>query len=118
MDPSMGGTNFHSIFDKAAVKYDRVIILSDMQGWMERTASFSFMNTNNTPLSKTFTDYKKRTGADPKIFSFDLNGYGTLQFPENNVFCIAGFSEKIFDVMKLLEEDREALINKIEQIEL
>lgn len=118
MDPSMGGTNFHSIFDKAAVKYDRVIILSDMQGWMERTASFSFMNTHNAPLSKTFTDYKKRTGADPKIFSFDLNGYGTLQFPENNVFCIAGFSEKIFDVMKLLEEDREALINKIEQIEL
>jgi 60 kDa SS-A/Ro ribonucleoprotein len=27
------GTNFPSIFDKANKKYDRVIILSDMQGW-------------------------------------------------------------------------------------
>lgn len=29
-----GGTNFHSIFQTANKKYDRVIILSDMQGWV------------------------------------------------------------------------------------
>ena len=31
---SGGGTNFKSIFQKANKKYDRIIILSDMQGWM------------------------------------------------------------------------------------
>lgn len=30
----------------------------------------------------------------------------------------AGFSDKIFDVMKLLESDRGALISEIEKIEL
>jgi hypothetical protein len=33
---SGGGTNFKSIFQKANKKYDRIIILSDMQGWVIR----------------------------------------------------------------------------------
>ena len=28
------GTNFHSIFQKANRPYDRIMIFSDMQGWM------------------------------------------------------------------------------------
>jgi len=81
--------------------------LSDMQGWVDYDVP-----------TETFNEYKQRTGANPYIYSFDLQGYGTLQFPEQNVFAIAGFSEKIFDVMKLLEQDKNALINKIEEIEL
>lgn len=106
-DYSSGGTNFHSIFDVANIKYDRIIILSDMQGWVGY----------HSPVH-SFNSYKKRTGANPYIYSFDLNGYGTLQFPENQVYCIAGFSEKIFDVIKLLEQDKKALINKIDSIKL
>ncbi len=102
-----GGTDLGSIFEEANRKYDRVIILSDMQGWVGYDA----------PTSE-FEDYKKRLGAKPRMYSFDLKRYGTLQFPEENVFAIAGFSEKIFDVMKLLEQDRKALINEIEKIEL
>jgi hypothetical protein len=41
-----------------------------------------------------------------------------MQFPEQNVFAIAGFSEKIFDIMKLMEVDKKALINTIKQVEL
>jgi len=87
-------------------------LLSDMQGWMEDEWGHS------APNKKAFPDYCKRTGANPFIYSFDLQGYGTLEFPENRVFCIAGFSEKIFNVMKLLEQDRNALINEIEKIAL
>ena len=105
------GTNFNSIFQRLSNKYDRIIILSDMQGWMKN--QFSFMADGGSP-SKSFADYKKRTGADPYVYSFDLAGYGSLMFPERNVFAIAGWSEKILDVMKLLEQDRNALINKIE----
>ncbi|HEU5289470.1 MAG TPA: TROVE domain-containing protein [Cyclobacteriaceae bacterium] len=100
-----GGTNFHSIFQTANKKYDRVIILSDMQGWIGY----------NTP-SASFNEWKKRTGANPFVYSFDLNSYGSMQFPENNVFCLAGFSEKVFDIMKLMEQDKKALINEIKKV--
>lgn len=102
-----GGTNFPSIFATANKKYDRVIILSDMQGWIG----------GYTP-KKEFNEWKKVTGADPFVYSFDLNSYGSMQFPEQKVFCIAGFSEKIFDVMKLMETDKNALMNKIRSVEL
>jgi hypothetical protein len=103
----IGGTNFHAIFEIADKAYDRIIIFSDMQGWIGEDVP-----------TKAFNDYKKRTGADPVVFSFDLQGYGTLQFPEKNVFALAGFSEKVFDIMKLLESDRQALVHEIEKIEL
>lgn len=104
-DVSWGGTNFHSIFETAYPAYDRIIILSDMQGWMGYY----------TP-EKEFKQYKKRTNSDPVIFSFDLQGYGSLQFPEKNVYAIAGFSEKVFDLMKTLEKGTDALIQRIEEV--
>ncbi len=102
-----GGTNFNSIFETANRAYDRIVILSDMQGWIG----------HHTP-TEAFRAYKARTNADPKIYSFDLAGLGTLQFPEKNVYCMAGFSEKVFDIMKMLETDKDALVSEIEKIEL
>lgn len=67
-----GGTDFDTIFNTANRKYDRIVILSDMQAWVG----------GHVPQA-AFTKYKQRTGANPKIFSFDLQGYGTLQFPES-----------------------------------
>jgi hypothetical protein len=104
---SGGGTNFKSIFQKANKKYDRIIILSDMQGWMGYT----------TPSSE-FKSYKSKFGANPFVYSWDLAGYGTLQFPENNVFALAGFSDKVFDIMKMMELDKKALYNEINAIQL
>ena len=66
----------------------------------------------------TFAAYKQRTRADPRVFSFDLAGYGTLQFPERNVFCLAGFSDKALQTMRFLEEDKSALLSEIEAIEM
>lgn len=101
-----GSTNFHSIFQTASTAYDRIIIISDMQGWVG----------GNAP-TKTFMEYKGRCRCNPHVYSIDLAGYGTLQFPEQNVYALAGFSEKIFDIMKMLEQDRMALINEIEKVE-
>ncbi len=105
-----GGTNMNAVFELIVdkkKKYDRIIILSDMQNWVE----------GQTPVYN-WNEYKKEMGINPNIYSFDLNGYGTLQFPEDKVFCIAGWSEKIFSVMSVLEKDRNALIGEIEKIEL
>lgn len=101
-----GGTNFNAIFQTANKKYNRIIILSDMQGWIG----------GHTPVAP-FNQYKQKTGANPFIYSFDLNSYGSMQFPEQNVFAIAGFSEKIFDIMKLMEQDKNALIDIIKKVE-
>lgn len=101
-----GGTDFHCIFTTANKKYDRIIILSDMQGWIGY----------DTP-TREYHEYKKKTGANPFIYSFDLNSYGSMQFPEQNVFALAGFSEKVFDIMKLLEQDKKALINEIKKVQ-
>lgn len=100
-----GGTNFPAIFAEANRKYDRIIILSDMQGWVEGGAP-----------TYGFEQYRKKYSANPKIFSIDLAGHGDMMFPQNNVYCLAGFSEKIFGVMKLLEEDRNALVETIKKI--
>ena len=78
-----------------------------MQGWIGRYS----------PV-KAFNEYKKEFDCNPYIYSWDLQGYGTLQFPENNIFCLSGFSDKVFDIMDLLESDKNALLNEINSIEL
>jgi len=100
------GTDFNSIFEKMNKGYDRIIILSDMQGWQRGGAP------------TTFAPYKKKYKCDPIVYSFDLAGYSTLMFPENNVYALVGFSEKTMDIMKLLEGDKKALIHEIEAIEI
>lgn len=106
---SCGGTNFPSVFKNANKKYDRVILLSDMQSWKE-----SYYSPKHF-----YEEYKRRFNApDCKFYSFDLAGYGTMQMPQQDVYCLAGFSDKIFDIMKLVETDKNALINAIKAVEL
>lgn len=101
-----GSTNMDAMFDALNKPYNRIIILSDMQNWVSgRVANHAFIS------------YKNRTKANPKIFSFDLAGYGSLQFPENNVFCLAGFSDKVFDTIKLLEIDKNAMVSMVNEIQ-
>lgn len=101
------GTNFHAIFQKAKKAYDRIVIFSDMQAWI-----------NYNEPSSAVRQYMKRTGANPFIYAFDLRGYGTKQFSSDKVFQLAGFSDKVFDTMSLLETDRQALVNTINKVEL
>lgn len=105
--PAGGGTNFDVAFQQAHAAYDRIFILSDMQAWV----------TGRTPRT-ALEAYKARTGANPRIYSFDLAAYGTLQFPEARVFAVAGLSEKVFELIAALEEDPQALVHRIEQVPL
>jgi hypothetical protein len=71
-----------------------------------------------TTPSAEFNQYKKKFEANPFVYSWDLAGMGTLQFPENNVFALAGFSDKVFEIMKMMELDKKALYNEIKAIKL
>lgn len=107
---SGGGTNFHapfSLITNNKRKYDRIIILSDMQAWVGYRTSV-----------RQYNQYSATLGVKPTVISWDLKGYGTLQFPESNIFLLAGWSEKLLEVLSRLEQDKNALIKDIEAVEI
>lgn len=59
--------------------------------------------------------YRQETRANTAVYMLDLAGYGKLQFTEEKCAVIAGFSEKVFDLLALLEDDRNALLRHIEE---
>lgn len=110
-----GGTNFNAVFQVANKHYDRIILLSDMQAWTATGYNWIQGHFDARP-SASYNAYKRKYNSDCKCYSVDLAGYGTLQLPEKDVYCLAGFSEKIFDLMALLESDKNALVNAINEI--
>lgn len=105
-DASYQGTDFHSIFRTINKAYARIIIFSDEQGWEGYYSP-----------EHDFQQYKKEYNCNPYVYSVDLRGYGSTQFNNNRVSTIAGFSEKIFEIMEIIESDKESLISEIEAIE-
>lgn len=102
------GTNFPSVFQLANnVKYDRIITLSDMQSWR-----------GGYGAPKTARDTYEHKHGPVHFYNFDLAGYGTTMFPTDRVYELVGFSEKVFDIMSVLEQDKDALVNKIEEVVL
>lgn len=104
-------TNFPFVFKAAQNhKYDRIITLSDMQSYL--SSGYGYSNPRSARDS-----YEKKHGK-VHFYNFDLSGYGTTMFPEERVYEIAGFSEKVFDIMSVLEQDKNALVKKIESVVL
>lgn len=101
-----GGTDFKAPFRIVNRSYDRFIYVTDMQGWVGYSAP-----------TKHLAQYESMYGR-PHIYNIDMTGYGDAQFPEDRVYSLAGFSEKVFDIMELLETDRRALVNTIDAVDL
>ena len=102
------GTDFKAIFDAIGRHaYSRIFIFSDVQAWV------GYQNPE-----RAFRRYRNRSGADPFVYTFDLTGYGTLQFQGPKTRTLAGFHSSIFDVLLALEEDSDALYRRIDNIDL
>lgn len=99
---------------------DKVMFFTDMQLW-DSNPDEDFMWRSSTiggqPLAKLWPAYKK-IAPNAKLYLFDLEGNGTtpLTMHGNDVFLIAGWSEKIFDMLEAYENGSGAVeeINKIE----
>lgn len=107
-------TNAHEVL-KWALKedhsYNRICIFSDLQLWKSNSYS------RDAGLPQLWKQYKKKfPGA--KLYLFDLKGYGhaPIDLIENDVTLIAGWSEKVFEMLHALENGSNALteINNIE----
>lgn len=104
-----GYTDFKSAAKKLNKCYDNIIILSDNEA-----------NANGNATGwKHFQSYKKSYQADPTVWSIDLQGYPTMQFPEKRVHCFSGWSEKIFEIIKLIQSgDIANMADEIEAVDL
>lgn len=92
------------------VQMDKVFLFTDAQLW----------NSNNTTdhIQTLWLRYKAEVSPNAKLYLFDLKGYGQapLQILRNDVYLVAGWSDKVFEVLAALENGGSALdaINNIE----
>ena len=112
-----GGTNLTAAFQEANKKYDRIIVLSDMQSWMDGDFHYGYRGHSETP-NTALKAYNKAYGANPFIYSFDLQGHGQLSFPQDKVFALAGFSDKTMELMTMLEQDKHAMVNAVKAVRI
>lgn len=92
------------------VKMDKVMLFTDCQLWDSKFGGSS--------LEKSWKAYKSIV-PEAKLYLFDLAGYGNtpLSIQRDDVCLIAGWSDKVFDVLYAIENG-EGAIEKIKQIEL
>lgn len=89
---------------------DKVMIFTDLQMWNSQY--------DGNTLQKEWNAYKRNIAPNAKLYLFDLAGYGQtpLRIEQNEVHLIAGWSDKIFDVLQALENGKKTLtaIRKVE----
>ena len=91
-------------------KVDKVMLFTDTQLWNS--------NLTNDSFEYSWNRYKK-INPNAKLYIFDLAGYGKqpLDIKKNDVYLIAGWSDKIFDVLNALQ-DRKSAVEMIKKIVL
>ena len=102
-----GGTSMHLPFDKMItdkVNADRIIILTDNEcngGYWSK------------PVQTYADKYRYATGNDIWVHAIDLQGYGTQQFYGKKTNVIAGWSERVFEFIKLAEQGEATLVETV-----
>lgn len=93
---------------------DRIVIFSDCQigtgcNW------YDTKGRRANDFQKLFDSYRK-INPNVQTFSVDLRGYGNTMM-NDNIYTIAGWSDKIFDVMAAVEKGQDT-IDVIRRIEV
>ncbi|MGZ4007008.1 MAG: TROVE domain-containing protein, partial [Mucilaginibacter sp.] len=93
------------------VKMDKVMLFTDCQ-------LYNTSSTTGDHIHALWLRYKTEVAPDAKLYLFDLKGYGQapMQILRNDVYLVAGWSDKVFEVLAALENGSSALdaINNIE----
>lgn len=89
---------------------DKIMIFTDCQMW----DSYG----NGDSFNKSWNEYKK-IAPNCKLYLFDLSGHGTtpVSVNSNGVYLIAGWSDKVFEMLDAYENGSSAL-EEIENIVL
>ena len=108
-----GGTAMQLPFQKMIddkINADRIIVLSDNE-----CNKSGYYYSSNKPVQSYADQYRNISGNDIWVHAIDLQGYGTQQFCGKKTNVIAGWSEKVFDFIKLAEQGESNLEKTIEQ---
>ena len=106
-------TNGYKVIDDLidrGVIMDKIMLFTDCQLWNN--------NIGNSGIEKSWKAYKIMA-PDANLYLFDLAGYGNtpLKIQKDDVCLIAGWSEKVFDVLYAIENGENA-VEKIKQVKL
>ena len=91
---------------------DKVMIFTDVQLWNS--------TGDGDTLARAWIDYRRTVAPNARLYLFDLAGHGTTPLDVragHGVALIAGWSDKVFDVLQALENGESALTD-IEKIDL
>lgn len=100
------GTSFDSIFRTLEGKYDRVFIVSDMQGG------------DSIVRGSSYQSYVRQHGQ-PYVYAIDLVGYGTTMFKQSDkLINLFGYSKDIYEMVKQAEIDPKQILKEIRAIEI
>jgi 60 kDa SS-A/Ro ribonucleoprotein len=96
---------------KRRVVVDKVMIFTDCQLWVS--------NGDQQGIAALWNEYRRRVAPQARLYLFDLAGYGDtpLRVEQNGVYLVAGWSDKVFEVLDALERGGTAL-EQIDKIEL
>lgn len=86
---------------------DKIMMFTDCQMW-DSTDNYQGQGAMNIK----WQEYKK-INPSAKLYLFDLAGYGktSLDIKSKNVFLIAGWSDKIFDILTAIEKGKNSIEN-------
>ena len=99
-------TNGHLVIEDLIhrnIRMDKVMLFTDCQLWN---------STGVGTIQGSWTKYRALVAPNAKLYLFDLGGYGQSPLDlskGNGVHLIAGWSDKIFDVLAALDEGTDAL---------
>lgn len=85
---------------------DKIMLFTDGQLWDSNTNNTARANT----MSAKWAEYK-RIAPNAKLYLFDLAGYKSvpLDVRQNDVYLVAGWSDKIFEIMDAIERGSDAI---------
>lgn len=81
---------------------DKVMLFTDCQLWN---------NAGTGNIQALWARYKREIAPNARLYLFDLKGYGQspLTMKMNDVYLVAGWSDKIFGILEALESGASAL---------
>jgi hypothetical protein len=106
-------TNGYKVIDYLVdnnIKMDKVMMFTDMQMWDS--------TYREKHIQKSWAKYRQMY-PEAKLYLFDLQGYGQapVRLVGDDVTLIAGWSDKVFDVLNAVENGAEVL-DQIKNIEI
>ena len=106
-------TNGYAVIDyliENNIRMDKVMMFTDMQMWDS--------TYREKHIQKSWAKYRQMC-PEAKLYLFDLQGYGQapVRLVGDDVTLIAGWSDKVFDVLNAVENGAEVL-DQIKDIEI